>query len=101
LGAAGEGVLSEALLPLEKALIVAAEKYPSIIEQAGVEMSPSVIAGYTFELAQAFNSFYNIHSIANAETAEKKILRLQLAQLVATILKSAMALMGIRLPERM
>jgi arginyl-tRNA synthetase len=91
----------EALLPLEKALIIAAEKYPSVIEQAGIEMSPSVIAGYTFELAQAFNSFYNVHSIANAETAEKKQLRLQLAQLVATILRSAMGLMGIRLPERM
>ena len=89
------------LLPLEKALIIATEKYPSVVEQAGVDMSPSVITAYAFELAQAFNSFYNVHSIANAETAEKKQLRLQLAQLVATILKSSMALLGIRLPERM
>ena len=93
--------LGEMLLPLEKSLIIAAEKYPAVIEQAGIEMSPSVIAGYTFELAQAFNSFYNVHSIANAETAEKKQLRLQLAQLVAIILKSSMGLLGIRLPERM
>ncbi len=64
-------------------------------------MSPSVIAAYAFELAQAFNTFYNAHYISTAETAEKKQLRLQLAQLVAIILKSSMGLLGIRLPERM
>jgi arginyl-tRNA synthetase len=66
-----------------------------------VEMSPSVIAGYAFELAKAFNSFYSEHSIANAETGDKKILRLELSQLTANILRSAMALLGIRMPERM
>ena len=89
------------LLPLEKALTVALEKYPAIIKQAGVEMDPSVIAAYAFQLAQTFNSFYNVHSVANAETPEKKSLRLQLAQLTAIVLKSSMELLGIRMPERM
>jgi len=102
--AAGEGggaVVATDLLPLEKALLVALEKYSTVIEQAGAEMSPSVIATYAFQLAQAFNSFYNVHSVSNAETPEKKALRLQLAQLTAIVLKSAMALLGIRMPERM
>lgn len=94
-------VRSGELLPLEKSLIIVAEKYPSVIEQAVAEMSPSIITAYAFELAQAFNSFYNVHSISNAETTEKKQLRLQLAQLVAIILRSSMGLLGIRLPERM
>jgi arginyl-tRNA synthetase len=64
-------------------------------------MSPSVVSAYAFELAQAFNTFYNVHSIANAETPGKKALRLQLAQLTSTILRSALALLGIRVPERM
>jgi len=89
------------LLPAEKALLVTAEKYPGIISQAGEEMNPALIANYTFELAQAFNSFYNLHSIANAESPEKKALRLRLAQLTATILRSALGLLGIRVPERM
>jgi len=42
-----------------------------------------------------------VHSVSNAETPEKKALRLQLAQLTAIVLKSAMALLGIRMPERM
>ncbi len=89
------------LLPLEKALLITLEKYSTVLEQAGVEMSPSVIATYAFQLAQAFNSFYNVHSVSNAETPEKKALRLQLAQLTAIVLKSAMALLGVRMPERM
>jgi arginyl-tRNA synthetase len=100
--AAGDSTaLATDLLPLEKALLVALEKYSIVIEQAGAEMSPSLIATYAFQLAQAFNSFYNVHSVSNAETPEKKALRLQLAQLTAIVLQSAMALLGIRMPERM
>jgi len=90
-----------ALLPLEKAVIVMAEQYPNIIEQACREHNPSVIANYVFQLAQTFNSFYTEHSVANAETEEKKKLRLQLATMTATILKSGMELLGIKVPERM
>jgi arginyl-tRNA synthetase len=89
------------LLPLERGLTITLEKYSSVLEQACLEMSPSVIAGYAFELAKTFNSFYAEHKIAGAETPEKKTLRLQIAQLTAGVLKSSMALLGIRVPERM
>jgi arginyl-tRNA synthetase len=96
-GAGGD----ESLLPLERALTIILHRYPSIIEQAGEEMNPSVIAGYTFELARTFNSFYSVHSIANAETPAKKELRLRLCRLTATVLHSGMELLGVRMPERM
>ncbi len=89
------------LTPQEKALIVIAEKYPAIIEQAVMDMSPSVITAYAFNVAQAFNTFVNQHYILKAETLEKRNLRLQLARLTANILSSSMALLGIRVPERM
>lgn len=95
------GPLGTALLPLEKALTVILEKYPSIVVQAGEEMNPSVIAAYAFEVAQAFNSFYNAHSISGAESPEKKSLRLVLAAMTSRVLRSAMGLLGIRMPERM
>jgi arginyl-tRNA synthetase len=98
---ADERLMPGDLLPLEKALILVAEKFPSIVAQAGTEMSPSVIAGYAFELAKTFNSFYSEHSIANAETSGKRILRLQISSLTSTILRSAMSLLGVRVPERM
>lgn len=89
------------LLPLEKALIVALERFPSVIEEAGEELNPSKIAIYVFNLAQIFNSFYTEHSIANAESEEKKQLRLQLAKLTAQVIKTGMGLLGINVPERM
>ncbi len=89
------------LLPLERSLLIDLEKYASIVELACIEMNPSVIASYAFNLAKNFNSFYGELSIAKAETPEKKTLRLQIAQLTATALKNAMGLLGIKLPERM
>ena len=42
------------LLPLEKNVIIELEKYPSILDQACIEMNPSVIASYAFGLAQKY-----------------------------------------------
>ena len=95
------GPVGQELLPLEKALIVILEKYPMIVAQAGEELNPSLIAAYAFQVAQTFNSLYNVHSIAGAETPEKKRLRLRLAQLTAGVLRSALELFGIKMPERM
>jgi arginyl-tRNA synthetase len=89
------------LLKLEKELIVSLEQYPAVVEQAAFEYNPSVIAIYVFTLAKIFNSFYAEHSIANAETEEKKQLRLCLAVMTASVIKSGMELLGINVPERM
>jgi arginyl-tRNA synthetase len=89
------------LLPLEKELLIHLEQYPAALEQACNEHNPSVIANYVFQLAQTFNSFYTEHSVANAETAGKKKLRVQQAIMTANVLKSGMQLLGINVPERM
>jgi arginyl-tRNA synthetase len=89
------------LLPLEKEVIVTLERFPLVIEEAAEELNPSKIAIYVYNLAQTFNSFYTEHSIANAESQEKKQLRLQLAQLTAQVIRTGMGLLGINVPERM
>lgn len=89
------------LLPLEKDLLVSIEQFQSILQQAAAELNPSALAIYVFNLAKTFNSFYTAHSIANAESSEKKQLRLQLAQMVSNVLKTGMGLLGIQVPERM
>ncbi|MBL7724666.1 MAG: arginine--tRNA ligase [Chitinophagaceae bacterium] len=89
------------LLKLEKELIVSLEQYPIIIEQAVAEHNPSVLAIYAFNLAKSFNTFYTEHSVMNAESEEKKQLRLQLSAMTANVIASAMSLLGIRVPERM
>jgi len=89
------------LLPLEKAIIVELELFPTVIQDAATEYDPSKVAIYIYNLAKTFSSFYSELSIANAESEEKKLLRLQLAQLTAHILKTGMHLLGAGVPERM
>ena len=93
--------LTADLLPLEKGIIIILEQFYTVIEEAANEHDPSKIAIYVFNLAKTFNSFYTEHSIANAETEDKKELRLQLAMLTARAIKTGMGLLGINVPERM
>ena len=99
--AMNNGLQATSLLPLEKKLVVLIEQYSSVIEQAGIEYNPSVIAIYVFNLAKDFNTFYTGHSVVNAESAEKKQLRLQLCEMTSNVIASSMKLLGIRVPERM
>ncbi|MEO8823578.1 MAG: arginine--tRNA ligase [Ginsengibacter sp.] len=89
------------LLPLERQLIIMLEKYGSIISDAGNEMNPSAIANYVFNLAKLYNSFYTEHSVANAESDEKKQLRLSLSVMTSNIIKSGLQLLGINAPQKM
>lgn len=89
------------LLKLEKEVLYVLEQFPSIIQAAANELNPSVIANYLFLLAKTFNSFYTEHSIGNAETEEKKHLRLQLSVMTANVIQSGMQLLGLSVPERM
>ena len=94
-------VKGEGLSPKELALIQRLVDYPAAVRQAGDEFSPAVIANYAYSLACDFNSFYHDHSILNEANAEKRALRLVLAQTVANVIKSAMSLLGIEVPNRM
>ena len=94
-------IFSEKLLPGEKAVLYTLEQFPSTIVDAAFELNPSVIANYLFTLAKNFNSLYAELSIANAESAEKKQLRLQISMMTAQVLNSGLQLLGIGVPERM
>jgi arginyl-tRNA synthetase len=89
------------LLKLEKDLLLLLEQYPNIVQQAADEHNPSVIAIYVFNVAKTYNTFYTEHSVLNAESEEKKQLRLRLCQMTAHVIKSSMQLLGIKVPERM
>jgi arginyl-tRNA synthetase len=100
--ATGNGQLAIGnLLKLEKELLLMLEQYPTVVKEAANEYNPSVIAVYVYNIAKTYNSFYTEHSVLNAETEEKKNLRLQLCELTATIIANGMGLLGIRVPERM
>jgi len=92
---------STELMAKERELIILLEQFPTVLEQAAEEYNPSVIAIYVFNIAKTYNTFYAEHSVINAESPEKKQLRLQLSELTANIISSGMRLLGIKVPERM
>ncbi len=94
-------VSGSSLLTQERQLAVVLEQFPSVIKQAGADFNPAHVANYVFHLAKTFNSFYSDLSVLNAETPEKKQLRIQLSVITAQVLKNGMRLLGIAVPERM
>ena len=102
--AAANSPLSTLHSPLsekEAELIQKMSEYGAAVEQAGKDYSPSGIANYCYELTKVFNQFYHDFSILNEPDEQKKAVRLMLARNVAKIIKSAMGLLGIEVPERM
>lgn len=85
----------------ELALIQRLADFPAAVRQAGNDFSPAVIANYAYSLACDFNSFYHDYSILNESDADVRALRLTLSATVAKVIRSAMALLGIEVPNRM
>ena len=94
-------VQKEALALLEKKIILELEQYPAILSEAAAGFNPSSICSYCFQLSQLFNTFYDVHSISKAENEEKKQLRLMIVVMTASVMRHAMALLGIKLPVKM
>ena len=93
----------EGVTPNEKecTLIQKVADFPAVVAEAGASYSPSVIANYAYELAKEYNQFYHDYSILREDDPAVRSLRLHLSHVVARTLKSAVALLGMEMPERM
>ncbi|SEF55705.1 arginyl-tRNA synthetase [Xylanibacter ruminicola] len=98
---ANMGTAAISLNEKEVELIQKMNEFGAAVEQAGKDYSPSGIANYCYELTKVFNQFYHDYSILNEADEQKKLFRLVLAKNVAKIIKNAMSLLGIEVPERM
>ena len=74
---------------------------PATIRQAAENYSPAMIANYAYELAKAFNSFYQDTPILRDTDTKTMQFRVQLCNIVAQALKNTMKILGIEVPERM
>ena len=90
-----------ALSDAEIELVQQLSTFPAVVRQAGEEYSPSLIANYSYDLVKNYNRFYHDFSILKEENTDVRAFRLQLSRNVAKILRQAMSLLGIELPERM
>lgn len=96
-----EKLVPEALDVKELEVIKLIEQLPIVIEQAGKEFSPALVANYAFEMAKAFNQFYHDCPILREEDKSKQANRLLLCKVVAKVIKNALWTLGIQVPARM
>ena len=89
------------LSPKEIEIIKILNLFPDKIREAGKEHSPAIIANYAYDLAKEFNQFYHEVSILKEESVKARSQRLVLINSIARVLRKAMGILGITLPDRM
>jgi arginyl-tRNA synthetase len=72
--------------------------FPEIVQHAQKSLNPSLIANYSFELAQSFNEFYHLCPVIGDKS---EAFRLLLVNSFRTAMKNALYLLGIEVLEEM
>ncbi|MRT16487.1 arginine--tRNA ligase [Vitellibacter sp. q18] len=87
--------------PKEKELVKIIQQFSETIQLAAENYSPALIANYTYDLVKEFNSFYQNVPILATDNETEKAFRVKISKAVGEVIKSAFALLGIEVPERM
>lgn len=82
----------------ERKLARKVTEYPEVVQAAVDELMPHHIATYLYELAQAFNNFYEHNRVIGDA---REAVRLGLVQAYADTLKDGLTLLNIHAPDRM
>lgn len=85
----------------EKALMLEAAKFNSVIENAFEELAPHKICAYIYDLANAFNRFYHETKILTEENEERKAGFIALLSITKKVLEACIDMLGFEAPERM
>jgi arginyl-tRNA synthetase len=91
----------DSLETAEREVLQALSAFENKVKEAAREYSPAVIANYAYELAKEYNQFYQSIPIFNEADQAKLKFRISLSYSVASVIKKAMALLGIEVPEKM
>jgi len=82
-------------------LLMLAGRLEEANAQAAASAEPAFLAKYTFNLARAFNLFYHRHRIIGEENEVKRAVLIAVADFTRRQLTTALATLGIEVPERM
>ena len=82
-------------------LLMLAARLDEANVQAASSAEPAFLAKYTFSLAKAFNLFYHRHRIIAEENEVKRAVLIAVADFTRRQLTTALATLGIRVPEQM
>ena len=99
-GGAVRSCTAAAVCPQEFEIVKQLAEFPAMLRDALDKYEPCFIARYAVDLAQKFNKFYFDCSILNADE-ETRAFRLSLTEATLIVLKNALGLLGIGVPEKM
>jgi len=96
--AAGEIDVDSPLEAEERTLVRKLAEYSVATKKALDDLSPHIVCGYLYELAQTFNRFYESNKVIGSD---RETIRLALIFKYAETLKSGLELLGITAPDQM
>ncbi|MCH8986766.1 arginine--tRNA ligase, partial [Patescibacteria group bacterium] len=76
-------------------------KFPEVVQEAAEKYAPNIICNYVFDVAQAYNHFYNTTPVLGADTKEARDFRLLLTASTAQLIQNSLHLLGIQTLEKM
>jgi arginyl-tRNA synthetase len=82
-------------------LVMLAERLDEVIALCAASAEPANLAKYTFTHARAFNLFYHRHRIIAEPDETKRSVLIAVAEIARRRLTTALATLGIAVPERM
>jgi arginyl-tRNA synthetase len=85
----------------ERAVIRQLAMLPDALRAASDGYDPSPLAHWCLLMARQFNRFYNEYPVLKETDEKKRAFRLFMSNAVAENLRSALALLGIQVPEKM
>lgn len=91
----------KSLEPAEREVVQVLGIFENKVKEAAREHSPAIVANYVYELAKAYNQFYQSIPIFNETDKAKMEFRIALSETVASAIKKGMAMLGIQVPEKM
>lgn len=85
----------------DRALALLLSEFPDAVELAVRQYSPHFLCEYSFNVAQAFSSFYAACHIMSEEDESLRSSRLKLCQMTYQVIEKILDILGIDIPERM
>ena len=86
--------------PAERDLLREIARFPAVVEDAADELKPHVVATYTRDIAEAFNTFYRECPVLDADDATAQA-RLALVVAAKHTVANALDVLGVAAPESM
>ena len=99
-GGTARSCTAKEVCPQEFEIVKQLAEFPAMLRDALDKYEPCFIARYAVDLAQKFNKFYFDCSILNADE-DTRAFRLSLTEATLVVLKNALSLLGIGVPEKM